>query len=133
MSVAQKCTRVGALAALTLWCILASVSGSVAHADDNADLCAALRDHAGQGRYRVLDSRVLSHVQARPWTIVSDGVAFLLAAPRGTTEAELHRDVARCAAADGHTIGVARHGAHYVVKLTSRDRGRARELAGRAR
>jgi hypothetical protein len=105
---------------------------SAAQADGRAELCAALSGQGGSG-YRVLDSRELTHVNARPWHIVTDGVAFLVQAPRGTTEADLHRDVSSCSANQGDRVQVRRTGEHYVVKLTSTERGRALELARSAR
>lgn len=105
---------------------------SAAQADGGAELCAALSGQGG-GDYRVLDRRELTHVQARPWHIVTDGAAYLVEAPRGTTAADLHRDVARCSEHPSDRVQVERSGGHYVVKLTSSERARALELARAAR
>jgi hypothetical protein len=124
-------SRAFLLAAMASGLAVSGIAGpSRAQADEGAGLCASLQGQGTQNGYRVLDTKELTHVRARPWHIVTDGVAYLIQAPRGTTEADLHRDALRCRE-QGDQVSVKRAGANYVVKVTSAKPARALELARR--
>jgi hypothetical protein len=101
---------------------------------DTGDLCATLSTGDARGGYHILNSRELSHVQARPWNIVPGGVALLISAPEGTTAESLRQELAVCSNRSGHPaanasiIEVSRQDSNYVVKLVAKRRSQALAL-----
>jgi hypothetical protein len=101
---------------------------------DGGDLCATLNTGTARGGYSILSSRELSHVQARPWNIVPDGVALLISVPEGTTTESLRQELAVCSNRSDHRtantsiIEVSRQDSNYVVRLVAKRRSHALAL-----
>jgi hypothetical protein len=136
MSLARNSTHRVQRIALGLWGVAGLVLGLASNTAraDAGDLCATLNSGAAHGGYSVLSSRELSHVQARPWNIVPEGVALLISAPEGTTAESLRLELAVCIrradhrTANASIIEVSRQGSNYVVKLVAKKRSQALAL-----
>ncbi|MFT3924897.1 MAG: hypothetical protein QM778_20345 [Myxococcales bacterium] len=125
---------------------LSFVGISSASADSMA--CSALAAAAqgqqgGADGYTILKARELTRKQDRPFAYIPTGVALIVRAPRHVTEADLYNALTECSkltqdqtsplCVKGAEFRVRVEGGNFLVEVTSKDRGVAREIQQRAK